>query len=263
MSDLLNRRLQLFFYVAIVSIFLCLSAPSHGAEERLVFGGYEHDSLSNNRSSWTSTYTGFQYKLNKQKIFYALARQTERHGLSDSGLTGGMYLPVNGTWTFLTEATMNGSHNVLPNWTWLAQVNGAFDKGLGLQFGVRHTDYDQVNLNSLLVTGEWYSGDYRSAYTLKTTQIDGSNTELNHKLDFRYYYGETGRAYIGAYYSTGKESEIIDETLQVLTTDVDSYGVMGRHWLSSKWGLSYQAGKTDQGDFYTRTSIGIGIYYVF
>jgi YaiO family outer membrane protein len=248
--------------VGIVNIALFFSVPAYGSEQ-VVFGGYDHDSLTNNRSSWTNTYAGFQHKINKQKIFYGSARQTERHGLDDNELSGGVYLPVNPTWTFLIEASVSESHRVLPNWKWLVQINGAFNMGFGLQLGARHTDYDEVNVDSLLATGEWYSGDYRSAYTLQMTQLDGSNTELNHKLDFRYYYGEAGHSYTGIHYSTGKESERIDATLKVLTMDVDSYGVMGRHWLSSRWGLSYQAGKTDQGGFYTRTSIGAGIYYVF
>jgi hypothetical protein len=47
----------------------------------------------------------------------------------------------------------------------------------------------------------------------------------------------------------------------VLTTQVSSSSLSGRHWLDERWGLSYEVLVEHQGNLYLRKGIRLGLLY--
>ena len=253
------RITRLNCFVLLLSAF---SVPLL-AQETQLYGGYVYDSLSNNRGTWKEVYLGAHQKTDKYQGYYITARATERFSAHDNELSGGIYLPVNPTWIFSAEASASTTQRALPDWTALIQMQRLLPAGFSVHAGVRRKQYDFVDVDSLLLTGEWYYGVWRAAYTLGATQLDQGDTDTTHSLALDHYYGSEKESAIGIRYVTGTESEKIDIPLSVLTMEVDGYAVTGRHWLNEKWAVTYIAGKTRQDDLYDRSTYGLGIYYRF
>jgi YaiO family outer membrane protein len=59
----------------------------------------------------------------------------------------------------------------------------------------------------------------------------------------------------------GKELENLGTC--ILQTGVRSFAVQGRHWANSRWGVSYDATFTVQGDIYKRRGVNVGLRHRF
>jgi YaiO family outer membrane protein len=127
-----------------------------------------------------------------------------------------------------------------------------------LHGGARSTRYDETRVNQGLLMLEHYVGPFSWAAGWRPTRAFGT-TAHNGELRASYYYGDAGS--VGLILAAGREATSIGET--VTLASMRSVALVGRHRLQRNWTLTYSAGHTRQGDFYTRNGLSLGIQYAF
>ncbi|HEY5992992.1 MAG TPA: YaiO family outer membrane beta-barrel protein [Gallionellaceae bacterium] len=223
--------------------------------------GFSHYALSNNYASWDSLYLDGAHRFGQRHSIYGELRETRRFSLTDREISGGYYHPISESWTALVAASTSPEHHVLPQDSLFGQLQKAFDGGWDIQAGLRHTRYNLVSANLLVLTGERYWGNYRAAYTLYQGRLQGSGTAPSHLLLISRYYSD--HSYFTLALSRGRQAESLGPGLGVLLLDVRGASLSGRHWLNSAWGLSYEAVTEQQGNLYTRRGVLLGLRYAF
>ena len=222
--------------------------------------GYSYEKLNNGYANWRSTYLDVNHKLAERHSVYASLRETDRFSLKDSeGLIGVSY-PFSPRWTVVMEANASPTHHVLARRSTLGQVQYAFDQGWDVQLGLRHTDYNDAITNLGLLTVERYWKDYRIAYTRYRSVLIGHGVAASHRVQFSWYYDD--RSSLGIAWSIGHELENISAT-RLLNTSVRAWVLGGYHGLTNRWGVVYEASYSQQGSFYTRNGIRIGLRHQF
>jgi YaiO family outer membrane protein len=223
--------------------------------------GYTHDGLDNGYSNWNNVYLDGAHQLGEHHSVYGELRETHRFDLRDREVSGGYYQPLNETWTALVEASYSPDHNVLPKNSLFGQLQKAFSGGWDVQAGLRHNTYTAISSNLMVLTGEHYWGNYRAAYKLYLSKLQGAGTAPSHNVQLSYYYAE--RDNITLNFAKGRQVESLGQPLGVLAIDVTSTSLSGRHWLNSSWGVSYEAIVEHQGGLYTRKGFRLGLRYAF
>ena len=82
----------------------------------------------------------------------------------------------------------------------------------------------------------------------------------NHVAQLDYYYRD--RNSIGVMIADGREIADLGPS-GALITDVRSYVLRGRHWLTPDWAISFEALYHEQGSLYTRKAARIGLRRAF
>lgn len=205
-------------------------------------------------ADWRSLYLEGSWNLGPRNVLYGQVRTTERYNLRDRELTAGAYLPITPDWTGLLEGTLSPDFHVLPHWSLLGQVQRTLEDGWGLHAGLRHSEYRATYADLLLLTLERYWDNYHAAYTLYGGKAEGAGIGSSHRLQFNRFYADDSR--VGIACSWGRETENDQGTL--LTADVLSVSVNGRHWFRPAWAVSYELLYYDQGDSYIRRGLRIG-----
>lgn len=223
--------------------------------------GLSHDMLNKGYADWDSYYLDGVHRLGERHSVYGELRETQRFNLRDREISGGYYHPLSETWTGLIEASVSPDHNVLAKDSLFVQLHKALDSGWGVQAGLRRSEYNTGTTGLMVLGGERYWGDFRGAYTFTLGKPQEAGAASSHMGQFSYYYGE--RNYLTLGLSSGRQVENLGPGLGVLTTDVISASLSGRHWLNSGWGISYEAIVEHQGDLYSRTGLRLGLRHAF
>jgi YaiO family outer membrane protein len=222
--------------------------------------GISSETLSNGLAAWRSIYLEGLHQFGERQVMYGTLRETRRFGLTDSEAQGGFTYPVGKTWTFLLEASLSPTHNVLPNFSLMGQLRKELDHGWNLQAGIRHSEYSRFNTDVAIITAERYWNSFRGAYSSYLARLDGGSTVPNHVVQFDYYYGD--RNSIGILVANGREIADLGPG-GPLITDVRSYVLRGRHWIGSDWAISYEALHYEQGGLYARQGARVGLRRAF
>lgn len=251
------RKALLVLAGMLVSTLTVAADNSNGAQ---VEAGFSRDYLNNGYADWSSSYVEAEKKLAERQVVYGMLRETERFQQKDEELLAGYYHPLARQWTGLIEGNASATHYVLPKFSVLAQLQYAFADGWGAHFGLRHTEYDAASTNLGVFTLERYWGAYRAAYTLYSGYLAAAGSTLSQRIQFSRYYAE--HSWVGVAFSGGNELENLGNG-GVLQTEVQALIVNGRHWFSRDWALSYEASLQQQGNYYTRNGVALGLRYQF
>ncbi len=221
--------------------------------------GVSHESLSKGLPSWRSIYLEGLHQFGERQVLYGVLRETRRFGLADTEARVGYYHPLGRTWTALVEASTSPTHEVLPHFSVLGQLQKDLAYGWNVQVGLRHNEYTALSTDVANVTAERYWGSFRGAYSLYLGRLDGE-TAASHVVQFDHYYGD--RNSIGVLIAEGREVADRGPT-GVLITDVRSFALRGRHWITPRWAISYEAVHHKQGDLYRRQGVRVGLRRAF
>lgn len=219
--------------------------------------GYSRENLTNNNSDWTSTYLLGSRKLGERRTFYGGLRETRRFGLDDSEAHAGLYFPLGTTWGGVVEGSYSGTHEVLPHNSVYGELQKILPGGWGLGLGLRHNEYTSTASNVVSLLAERYWGNFRGAYTLYSGSPEGASSAASHRLQLSYYYAD--RSSVGLSYSNGREVESVGPPRGVVVSDVLNWTVTGQHWLTPAWALTYDLVYHEQGDFYRRQGLRLGV----
>ncbi len=91
------------------------------------------------------------------------------------------------------------------------------------------------------------------------TDVANAGTPIGHDLALDYYY--RGLSYAGLRLTVGEEEAV--EEQQLITSDVRAVSLQGRHWFDSRWALSWEVGYHQQGSYYDRQWLQIGLRHAF
>lgn len=222
--------------------------------------GFSRDYLNKEYADWSSAYVEAEKKMAERQVIYGLLRETERFEQKDVELLAGYYHPLGRQWTGLVEANVSSTHHILPKWSVLGQLQYAFGDDWGVHLGLRHTEYDTALTNLGVFTLERYWGDYRAAYTLYSGHLAGAGSTISQRLQFSRYYSD--HSWLGMALSGGEELENMGGA-GVQHSKVQSVIFNGRHWLSHYWAVTYEANLHQQGDYYARNGIKLGVRHEF
>lgn len=228
--------------------------PSNQIE---VGGGYDH--LSNNRAPWNSQYLLFSKQFQPRTSLYGGVQHTERFDLDDVQLHLGGYLPLADRWTADLEAGYSPTGRVLPQHYEMVHVQRSFDGGLNLGAGYRFREYATAQTHAALFTAEQYLSSFRLAYTYSPSFVR-NQTAHNHNVQLGYWYSDY--SFVNLSYGIGNELNNIIP-FGVVSAQVESYGINGRHWITPTWAITWSFGHQRQGHFYDRTGGHIGIRWAF
>lgn len=225
-------------------------------------GGFTHERLTNDRPDWTSVYVEAAHDFAPRRTLYGLLRETERFDLRDTEIAAGYYHPFDVSWVGLIEASYSPDHNVLPEASVLGHLSWVAGSGWVLSGGARFSDYTDNGSRVLMAGVERYFGSYRAAYTLYNGKPEDASSASSHRIAFDYYYyGERSR--IGLAVTWGREVEYVGPPTGIIVSDVWALAMLGRHWLTPSWALTWELGTHEQGELYRRTGGRLGLRYRF
>ena len=232
------------------------------AEERRLEGeiSYRYDSLDSGFSDWQAQRLDLQSSRPGETTWYAAALRERRFDTWDEGLELGAAVPLDDNWVLQPEAGRAFGADFLPEWYADLRLQRRLPQGFVGSASVRRTQYDASRVDRLALGVERYWGNWRGAYTLNVSDVQGAGNPVGHAVALDRYYQE--RSVIGVRASTGREEEGLPGG-RVVTSDVTAFVVRGRHWLDADWALSWELGTLSQGDLYDRHGIQLGVRRAF
>lgn len=223
--------------------------------------GYSHYTLDNGYADWNSAWLDAEHRFAPHHALYGELRDSRRYDLTDRAFSAGYTRPIGRRWAAQVEGSISPEHNFLPKASLSGQLQISFAGGWDVQGGLRHAQYSYASLNQTVLTGERYWGNFRAAYSLYLSRLQGAGTAPSHRAQLGYYYGDRNSATLS--YSKGRQAESLGPGAGVLLLDVRTLSLSGRHWLGSGWGLSYTALSQQQGNLYSRKGFRLGLRYAF
>ena len=217
------------------------------------------DWLDNGFDNWRSQRLDYASTQPEGLGWYGALVREQRFGEWDQGAEAGAVIALDENWTLQPEVGYQPSPFFLPKWHADVRLQRRLPEGFLGAASVRRTRYDTTRVDRLALTAERYWDAWRAGYTLNITDVANAGTPIGHDLALDYYYA--GLSYVGVRLTAGEEEAV--EGQQLITSDVRAISLQGRHWLDSRWALSWELGQHRQGDYYTRRWLQLGLRHAF
>lgn len=234
-----------------------LSSPDRKPRTVDIEAGFNYENLTHGYAPWRQSYVSFIDRFTQRKVLYGMVQETNRFSLNDTEAMAGLYYPLRKQWTALIEASLSPTHNVLPKWSTLGQVEHSLGGGWGAQVGLRHREYNTVKVNTSNFGIEKYHKKFRFAYTFYATDLRRAGFSTTQRVDANYYYGNSS---VNLTLASGRELENIIP-VGVVPSRVKVVNIGGIHWFARDWGVSYSLSSYEQAPFYTRQGFKVGLRY--
>jgi len=217
------------------------------------------DWLDNGLDNWRSQRLDYASTQPEGLGWYGALVNEQRFGERDQGVEAGAVVALDDNWTLQPEVGYQPSPYFLPEWHADVRLQRRLPAGFLGAVSVRRTEYETTRVDRLALSGERYWNSWRAGYTLNVTDVANAGTPIGHDLALDYYYA--GLSYAGLRLTVGEEEAV--EEQQLITSDVRAISLQGRHWLDSRWALSWEVGQHRQGDYYTRRWLQLGLRHAF
>lgn len=191
--------------------------------------------------------------------WYGALLREQRFGEWDEGVELGAVIPLDANWTLQSEAGYQPSPYFLPRWHADLRLQRRLPDGYLGALSLRRTEYQATRVDRLALSAERYWDNWRASYTLNLADVANAGTPVGHDFALDHYY--EGLSYAGVRLTLGEEEAV--EEQQVITSDVRAISLQGRHWLSTRWAVSWAAGYHQQGDYYQRHWLRLGLRHAF
>ncbi|MCQ4264660.1 hypothetical protein CXK91_18910 [Stutzerimonas stutzeri] len=217
------------------------------------------DWLDSGFDNWRSQ--RLDYASTKPESFgwYGALSREQRFGEWDEGVEAGVVVPLDENWTLQPEVGYQPSPYFLPEWHADLRLQRRLPDGYLGAVSVRRTEYESTRVDRLALSAERYWNAWRAGYTLNVTDVANAGTPIGHDLALDYYY--QGLSYAGLRLTVGEEEAV--EEQQLITSDVRAISLQGRHWFDTRWALSWEIGHQQQGSYYDRQWLQIGLRHAF
>ena len=191
--------------------------------------------------------------------WYGALLREQRFGEWDQGVEAGGVIALDDYWTLQPEVGYQPSPYFLPEWHADLRLQRRLPAGFLAAASVRRTEYETTRVDRLALGAERYWGSWRAGYTLNITDVANAGTPIGHDLALDYYYD--GLSHAGVRLTTGEEEAVEEQRL--ITSDVRAISLQGRHWLDSRWAVTWELGQHRQGDYYQRRWLQLGLRHAF
>lgn len=137
--------------------------------------------------------------------------------------------------------------------------NGTIGKGFGYIIAYKQRSFIDSISDMMSFTVEKYFSDYRIAYTNTQSSLDKHQLEESHRIQFQWI-GENNNRF-GMSYSSGNEP--IDLGFHHhSSSNVQQLQIDGVYWIRD-FGFSASAWHVNQGEFYSRNGVQVGLRMAF
>ncbi|WP_313087271.1 YaiO family outer membrane beta-barrel protein [Pseudomonas sp.] len=217
------------------------------------------DWLDSGFDNWRSQRLDYSSTQPEGLGWYGALLREQRFGEWDQGVEAGAVIPLDANWTLQPEVGFQPSPYFLPEWHADLRLQRRLPAGYLGAASLRRTEYETTRVDRLALSGERYWGAWRAGYTLNITDVANAGTPIGHDVALDWFY--SGLSYAGLRLTAGEEEAVEEQRL--ITSDVRAISLQGRHWLDSRWALSWEVGHHRQGDYYTRRWLQIGLRHAF
>ena len=218
--------------------------------------GAGHENLSNNLPSWDSQFVEIHHEKDTFRRYQLRLGRDARYAEVDISVGLGAERSWESDWFAGLDVASASSPAYQPEFGYSGHVGKTLSDGWVVDLRYRQRAYSSSNVGTAIGTVEKYYGDYRFAYGLGWSRLDGTSSFSNHVATINWYYRENTS--IGLTMNTGKEAEPLGSG-QVLETDVRGLTLSGRRDLTRRVGLQWWLGLHDQGDYYRRRFVGLAV----
>jgi YaiO family outer membrane protein len=237
------------------------------AERRLmeqgsrVFADLSYEELSGDRPAWKSASLGYIRPLGGARRVFAGLHLEERFDTRDEQFLVAWSDRLNDDWSYGLSADLSPDAEILPEWSVAAEAGRALPHESSLGLRLRHASYATVDVDTLATSLEKYLDTFSVGYTLNIAKTsDISSPSFGHLLQVAHDYGDASR--IALVVGFGEEAETVAPGV-VLVTDTRSAALRGIHWFDAAWAIRWDAGWYEQGDFYDRYRVRLGLEHRF
>lgn len=225
--------------------------------------GFGGSLLSGNYGNWQHQYVrgdAFSGRFHG----YAIAQRMNRYDLSDTLLTVGTNVRLSEQWRGAFALGYSDSANFSVRQSYTAAAHYQFRRPVGIEFGVRQSEYRLSDSSGLYSEVEYYWRNFRFAAranydSLNSTQFQTSDNGWGFRVTGSYYYEPSSRVTLALV--SGDELEALPG--RTLVTSVTGIAVYGEHRWHNDWALTYAFDFTKQGSLYDRTGYQLGLRYYF
>lgn len=241
----------------LVLVATALAMQGAQAETSVGFSlAAEH--LSNDTPDWHDATVHILHQYGTRRTASLALTQTERFGLRDKQISATTAIPIGKAVVATIDGNLSDTHRVLAKHAYGATLQVEFAPAWLIHGGGRTTKYDAERVNQGFLMLEHYFSSFSWAAGWRPTRAFNTSAHSG-ELRGTYYYGD--RNSVGLILAGGKEAASIGGNVSL--TSMRSAVVVGRHWLTPDWALNYSIGHTQQGDFYTRNGLSLGVQYAF
>lgn len=237
------------------------------AERRLVergsriFADLSYEELSGGLPAWWSASLGYMRPLAGARRVFAGLHFEERFDTQDSQILASWSDRLNEDWSWALAADYSPDAEILPEWSVAAEAGRALPGAWSLGLRLRHASHEAVDVDTLAASVEKYLTTFSLGYTLNVAKVsDISSPSFGHQLQVARDYGDASRIALAVGF--GEEAETIAPGV-VQVTDTKSVSLRGLHWTSAAWAIRWDAGWYEQGDFYDRYRVRLGLEHRF
>ncbi|MBS66829.1 MAG: hypothetical protein CMK98_00405 [Pseudomonas sp.] len=217
------------------------------------------DWLDSGFDNWRSQRLDYASTKPESLGWYGALTREQRFGEWDEGVEAGVVIALDENWTLQPEVGYQPSPYFLPEWHADLRLQRRLPDGYLGAVSVRRTEYETTRVDRLALSAERYWNAWRAGYTLNVTDVANAGTPIGHDLALDYYY--QGLSYAGLRLTVGEEEAV--EEQQLITSDVRAVSLQGRHWFDSRWALSWEVGYHQQGSYYDRQWLQLGLRHAF
>jgi YaiO family outer membrane protein len=242
------------------TVLLCAAAASQPAlaqtegGQRLILGT-ELSDLSRGNRNWSEVSLRY-VRLGAPRQSTELAvTGTSRFGLKDSQIDVAHSEPLSPALAASLQASYSPTARVLPSYSVGASLQYEFAPAWLVHGGLRHTHYDNTDVNRMTFMLERYVGNFSASVAWSPVRALGTHSDLV-EVRGSWYHSEGGS--IGLIVGRGDEATQLGGGIVALA-DVRSLALIGRHRLGPDYGLIYALSRTRQGSLYRRTGVSIGV----
>lgn len=226
-----------------------------------MFADLAYEELSDGLPAWKSASLGYDHRLAGARRVFAGLHFEERFDTSDGQVLIAIADRLGEDWSYGFAADFAPDAEILPEWSVTAESGRALPDAWSLGLRLRHASHATVDVDTLAVTVEKYLQAFSLGYTLNTAKVtDIGSPSLGHQLQLAHDYGDASRIALVAGF--GEEAETIAPGV-VQVTDTRSVSLRGLHGMSAAWAFRWDAGWYEQGDFYDRYRVHLGLEHRF
>ncbi len=196
---------------------------------------------------------------NWRRAWRLSALTEQRFDTRDQGLEAGLSVPLDERWMLEAEAGLApGAHFLARHSAELRITRRIGRHALG-SVGLRTARYRDLRAERAQLSLERYAGAWRVAGTASLVRV-GTRHAAGHEIALDRYFGDRDR--LGVRVSRGKELVPLPDGVRRFAR-VRATSIVGRHWLSPRWGVEGALGYSDQSGLYDRAWLQVGVMHAW
>lgn len=254
MSLIAGRFLSGLVLVSTSSLLLAQTIPEVFSSKPHIEASIGVDHLSNNYANWSSQNVDLLLPMQEKGLIYLQAMHAERYNLQDTSIYGSYSHPFQ-----LGVVTAELGHASAPHFlsehlyglTWA----GYGPYGFNYLLGTKQTQYTESRTAANSIGLETYQGNWRLAYTATHSDLNRIKSGWVNKYQVQWL-GDISQ--IGLIYSNGDEPTVLSPG-NLVNTHIESIQLNGVYALSKAYALTGSIWHVQQGYFYQRNGIQLGI----